>query len=242
MPEPTRAAAYGFVCAMPMELVPLAEKLSLVEEQVGDATVHTGKLGDHDVVAIVTGMGTAYARQGTERLLDAFAVAHVVSVGITGGVENETPIGTVVLPELVLHRGTGTEHRPAPLGGGTHSGTMATGDDLLSDVVAVDMLRAAGVVALEMETGAIAQVCEARGVRWSVFRAISDQPRDNITQEVFTLSNLDGTPNHDAIAKFFEEHPEKLEEMAKLAENSTLAAERAAQAAIDACLHGQAVP
>jgi adenosylhomocysteine nucleosidase len=236
MTEPSRTATFGFICAMPMELTPLAEKLSLVEEQVGDATVHTGKLGEHDVVAIVTGMGTAYAREGTTRLLDAFAVAHVVSVGITGAVENDTPIGTLILPEVVLHRGTGSEHRPTPLGDGTHAGTMATGDDLLTDLDAIAALREAGVVSLDMETAAIAIVCEERGIPWSVFRVISDRATDgSVTQDVFELSNLDGTPNHEAIAKYFEEHPERLEAMSKLAEGATLAADLAANAAIDAC-------
>ncbi|HEY7107143.1 MAG TPA: hypothetical protein VH986_12115 [Acidimicrobiia bacterium] len=239
MTEPPRTAAFGFVCAMPMELVPLAEKLSLVEEQVGDATVHTGKLGGRDVVAIVTGMGPDYARDGTTRLLDAFVVGHVVSVGITGAVENEVAIGTLLLPEIVVHRTAGTEHRPTRLGAGTPAGKMSTGGDLLTDRDAIAALREDGVVALEMETGAIAQVCEARGVPWSVFRAVSDQPDDwDLTQEGFVLTNLDGTPNHEAITRYFQEHPERAEQMARLAENSTLAAERAAQAAIDACLHG----
>jgi hypothetical protein len=68
-----------------------------------------------------------------------------------------------------------------------------------------------------------------------VFRVISDRPDSNVDQEVFRLSNLDGTPNHEAIEKFFVEHPERLEQMAKLAKGATLAAETAADAAIRAC-------
>jgi adenosylhomocysteine nucleosidase len=238
MMESRRSVAFGFVCAMPMELTPLAEKLSLVEEQVGDTTVHAGKLGDHDVVAIVSGMGTAYAREGTERMLDAFAVAHVVSIGIMGGMENETPIGTVLLPEVVLHRGVGSEHRPTPLGDGTHAGMLATGDEFTTEDDYVAVLRGSGVIGLDMETAEIARVCEERGIPWSVFRAISDQPADAaVTSAAFELSNLDNTPNHEAIEKFFAERPEMAEHMQRLMENSTLAAEAAAQAAIDACLH-----
>ena len=43
-------------------------------------------------------------------------IDHVVVVGITGGMENETPIGTLVLPEFVVHSATGAEYRPTPLG------------------------------------------------------------------------------------------------------------------------------
>src|ERR1700694_2358556 len=99
----------AFICAMPMELDPLIKKLSLKESQVGGVSVHAGTLGNSEVVAIVTGMGTKLATQGTRRLLDAIHVDQVVVVGITGAVENVTPIGTLVLPEVVVNSATGAE-------------------------------------------------------------------------------------------------------------------------------------
>src|SRR5579862_823749 len=123
-PEANRlpAAEIAFICAMPMELEPLKHKLDLEETPLGDMAVHTGQLGDRRVVAIVTGMGTEFATAGTTQLLDALAVDRVVVVGITGAVENETPIGTLVLPEMVVNGATGGEYRPAPLGEGTPQG------------------------------------------------------------------------------------------------------------------------
>ena len=64
-------------------------------------------------------------------------------------------------------------------------------------------------MALDMETAAIAHVCDRRGIPWSVFRAISDRPSDGIDAEVFATSNLDGTPNPEAAAAYFAKHPEK---------------------------------
>ena len=70
-----------------------------------------------------------------------------------------------------------------------------------------------------METAAIAALCEARGIPWSVFRVISDRATDgSVDEEVFHLSNMDGSPNNEAIERFFAEHPERVEAMAKLAE------------------------
>jgi adenosylhomocysteine nucleosidase len=236
MNEPAGTGPIAFVCAMPMELTPLVERLGLEQTEIEGFAVHRGTLGDREVVAIVTGMGTKYATEGIEQLLDRVDVGHVVVVGITGGVENETPIGTLVLPEIVVNAEAGTEHRPHALGEGTPQGTLWTSDALHTGVEANAELRERhAVVALDMETGATAAVCEARGVAWSVFRVISDRPDSNIDQEVFKLSNLDGTPNHEAIERYFTEHPERLEEMSKLAEGSTLAANNAADAAIRAC-------
>ena len=223
---------------MPMELVPLAQKLSLTEKQVGDLITHAGTLGGRDVVAIVTGMGTAFAREHTERLLDAMPVDQVVVVGITGALENDTPIGTLIRPEVVVNSATGSEHRPAPFGEQAPHGTMWTTDVLITDPEALAALRARGVVSLDMETAAIAAVCEARGIPWSVFRVISDRASDgSVDEEVFRMSNQDGTPNAEAIASYFERHPERLPLMARMAEDAKLATETAADAAIAACSH-----
>ncbi len=85
-----------------------------------------------------------------------------------------------------------------------------------------------------METAAIAEICERRGIPWSVFRAISDRPSDNIDEEVFRLSNQDGTPNAKAVAAYFAKHPGRIPKMAKVAKGAKLATKTAADAAIRA--------
>jgi hypothetical protein len=92
------------------------------------------------------------------------------------------------------------------------------------------------VVSLDMETAAIADVCEQRGIPWSVFRVISDRATDgSIDQEVFRLSNQDGTANGAAVARYFLRHPGRIPQMAQLARAAKLATEAAADAAIRAC-------
>jgi adenosylhomocysteine nucleosidase len=228
----------AFVCAMPMELEPLTRELDLQEAEAGGQSVQTGSLGDRPVVGIVTGMGTALAAAGVERLLDAFDVEHVFVVGIAGAGTSETPIGTLVMPEVVVHGPSGREHRPTRLGAHEHAGHMWTNDELITDLEALTELEGRGVVALDMETAAIAHACEARGVPWSVFRAISDRSSDGlIDAEVFAMSNLDGTPNLEAITAYFEKHPEAAERLTQMSADSVLAAETAAAAAIAAVEH-----
>jgi adenosylhomocysteine nucleosidase len=235
MDAPASPGRLAFVCAMPMELSPLAKKLALSKTEMGGVSVHAGTLGDREVVAIVTGMGTKLARQGTERLLNAVRVDRVVVVGITGAVENETPIGTLVLPEVVVNSATGAEYRPEPLADGTPNGKMWTGDELLIDPDVLADLQAKGVVSLDMETAVIAECCEQRGIPWSVFRVISDRASDgSIDEEVFRLSNQDGTPNRRAIIRYFAKHPGRIPTMARLAKGATQATKAAADAAIRA--------
>jgi adenosylhomocysteine nucleosidase len=218
-----------------MELKPLVKRLSLQKASVGDVELHTGTLGDRKVVAAVTGMGTTLATAATERLLNAVEVERVIVFGITGAVENVTPIGTLILPEVVVNSATGSEHRPAPLGGGTPHGKMWTTDEINTDLDVIAGLRANGVVSLDMETAAIAESCERRAIPWSVFRVISDRATDGtIDDEVFRLSNQDGTPNPRAIIRYFLLHPQRIPRMARVAKGAMKATELAADAAIEA--------
>jgi nucleoside phosphorylase len=220
---------------MPMELRPLVKKLRLHKTAISGVPVHTGQIGDRPVVAIVTGMGTALAREGTERLLGTVDVGEVVVVGITGAVDNETTIGTLVLPEVVVNGATGVEYRPAQKGQRLPHGKMWTTDGLTTNLDDIAELRAQGVVSLDMETAVIAEVCESRLIPWSVFRVISDRATDgSITEEIFHLSHQDGTPDKAAVARYFLRHPTHVIRMAELANGAKLATERAADAAIRA--------
>jgi nucleoside phosphorylase len=197
--------------------------------------VRAGTLRGRAVVAIATGMGTALATGATERLLNAVEVERVVVFGITGAVENDTPIGTLILPEVVVDSATGAEHRPEPLADGVPHGKMWTTDVLNTDLAVVAGLRAQGVVALDMETAAIAQSCERRNIPWSVFRVISDRATDgSVDEEVFKLSKQDGTPNPIAVARYFLLHPQRIPRMARLAKGAMHATATAADAAIAA--------
>jgi nucleoside phosphorylase len=223
----------AFVCAMPMEVVPIVDTLGLTP--AGEENTWVGDLDGRPVVATVTGMGTALAQDGTTRLLDSYDVERVVVVGITGAVENDTPIGSLIRPAVVLNSETGEEFRPEPFGAHTPHGIMWTTNIITPREQLAGMIER-GVVSLDMETAAIAKVCETRGVPWAVFRTISDRASDgSVTEEIFKLSNQDGTPNFEAITAYFGAHPEMAEVMAEMGNNAQLAVDAAAAAAIEAC-------
>ena len=219
----------AFVCAMPMELRPLRRRLGLRKSEAG----YVGKIGDRSVTAIVTGIGTALAGSATARLLDAVDVEWVVVVGITGAIDDDTPIGALILPEQVVNGADGSVYRPAPLRVGNARGTMWTTDELLTDRAVHADLRSRGVVSLDMETAAVAKVCEQRGVAWSVVRAISDRAGDgSVDAEIAGLTHSDGTANRAAVARYLVTHRNALPRLARLAKGSNLAAGQAANAAI----------
>jgi adenosylhomocysteine nucleosidase len=219
----------AFLCAMPMELRPLRRRLRLRKSGLG----YIGHVGDQAVIAVVTGIGTVLARDATVQLLDAVEVGWVVVVGITGAIDDHPPIGALVLPERVVNGADGSVYRPAPVRVGNPRGTMWTTDELLTDPAVHAELRARGVVSLDMETAAIAEVCDRRGVAWSVVRAISDRAGDgSVDAAIAGLTHPDGTANLAAVARYLAKRHGALARLIRLANDSRLAAARAADAAI----------
>ena len=215
----------ALICAMPMELKPLVKKLGLTK--AGNHRVGDG------VVAIYTGMGTELATKSTEALFDAVPdIERVVVFGITGAVDDETEIGQLIVPEKVVNSETGAEFTPEP--DPRAKGVMWT-TNVITPAHELPPLIERGVVSLDMETAAIAQACEAVGVPWTVFRAISDRATEGGTDdEVFHLAKMDGTPDPKAIARYVLRHPGKIPGMAKMGKDATLATKNAAAAAISA--------
>jgi nucleoside phosphorylase len=226
----------AFVCAMAMELAPITRKLALQEEEIEGLPVRSGRLGSRPVVGIVTGMGTRLAAAGTTRLLATTKVEHVVVVGITGAVTAATPVGALIVPEAVVDARTGAEYKPAELGLGTPQGKLLTGDDLVTETEAIRMLQADGVIALDMETAAIAEVCEERHVPWSVVRVVSDIAGEGLDAEVFSVTADDGTPKAGPALRYMLKHPGSIPAMLRLARGAKQAAQAAADKAIEVCM------
>lgn len=225
----------AILTAMPSELRPVVRSLGLRRTTVAGLTVHEGTLGAHDVVATMTGIGTKLATRVTEQLLAAIPVDHVAIVGIAGGVSTESVIGEVITPELVVDATTGSEHRPAPVGGVTPHGTIRTGDDLILDVGAHAAMRADGIVALDMETASIAAVCERHGTPWSAFRAISDRSVDGLIDEhIMDLTRPDGSANLPAVMRLLARRPWEIRRLARLGRDASTATSAAAAAVVAA--------
>ena len=222
----------GMLAPMEIELAPLTRALGLSH----DGELHRGTAGDVEVIALVTTMGMAAGERAAQRLLDV-GVDRVIVVGIAGGVDPATvKIGDVVIPETVIDRRTRKSHGP-PLSPDTPPrGTISCGDELITDPVHLAEMGATGVIAVDMETAAVAAVCEAAGVPWSAFRGISDYAGEGLVdQELFEATNPDGTGNPGAIKRYLEAHPEKVEVLKRLARDTTIATEAAAAAAIRSC-------
>jgi adenosylhomocysteine nucleosidase len=225
MSNADRPARVGLLAPMPSEFQPLAKALALLRDDRG----WTGAAGPIGLVAAKTGIGTRLAAAAAERMLDAGGVDHVMVVGIAGGM-GASKVGDVIYPEVVVDKSSGTEYRPSPLGRVESSGRLVTHDDFDMQPAERDALVADGFVAVDMETAAVAGVCERRGVPWSAVRSISDLV--GITPgDVIDLANADGTPNVGASIRYLVTKPWRIPRLVRLGLDSRGAANGAADAA-----------
>ncbi|MGZ8761793.1 MAG: 5'-methylthioadenosine/S-adenosylhomocysteine nucleosidase family protein [Acidimicrobiia bacterium] len=229
--HPDRVA---LLAPMVSELRPVVKAFSLQRGEVGGVNVHVGSLGDVEIVAVKIGMGTRAAADATERLLDATAFDHVLVAGIAGGVVPGVEIGDLIYPSRVIDHASGAEFVPTGLAPGAASGTLLTSDEFFVEPEELEALAARGVVGLDMETAAVAAVCERRDCAWSVVRSVSDRPGE-VPASVLDLAGADGTPNLGKAMRFMVTQPWKVPGLVRLARNSQRAANRAAAAAVVAC-------
>lgn len=234
MPETT--ARIAILAPMPNELAPVLDQLDL--DSTGDQggfPVHEGTAGATEIIATRTGIGPKLAEEATERVLASSSIDCVVVTGIAGGVAPVTAVGDLVVPEEVVDSTNGERFRSAPVVGVVNQGLIRTGDgsDYGLDDEDIARLRGEGVVALDMETAAVARVCDRHGVPWVAFRAISDMAgNDNMGEVVMKFVHEDGTPDGRRALLHLLTHPWQLPRIVRLGRDANSAATIAATAAV----------
>ena len=180
----------------------------------------------------MTGMGPTLAREAATRALSAGAIDHVMVVGIAGGLDPDLPVGSLFVPSRVQLYPDGPEYATHPLQSRQAAGGLMTTDGLFDDEEVWRPILERGFGAVDMEAAGVAEVCEASGVPWSVYRGISDRPDEHIVdQALFGLSKPDGSADPVALAKYLARDPRRAKALARLNRCMQQAAKLAADAA-----------
>ena len=193
----------GIIVAMESELqmlLPLVEDIK--ETTVNGYLIRRGRMGDNEVAIMQTGIGKVNAAVGAISLIDSFGPDLVVNTGIAGGTGQGADILDVVIadrigyhdvysgpgnargqvqgmPELFPCLGDKLVNLGAVSGNpAVKRGLIASGDLFVStpeELKAVLAVRPEAI-AVDMESGAIAQVCCLRNVPFLAIRVVSDTP------------------------------------------------------------------
>ncbi|HXA32118.1 MAG TPA: hypothetical protein VNV87_07640 [Acidimicrobiales bacterium] len=242
MPTDSGHRQVVILAPMPLELdaIVTAFGLSPANGETGDPP--SGQVGGSNVTAIHIGMGPPLTRTATSLLFDEtqpghVPVDHVMIAGICGGLDPDLDIGTLVNPEVVIDHSSGMAYRHDPPGDAPRAGKLVTTEGVSLDLALSRRFLADGCIGVDMESSAVAEVCEAQGCPWSVYRCISDRAVDGLLDErIVALTNPDGSPNSAEVERLIAAEPELLDRLVRLANDTTLAARLAAEAALRGCL------
>lgn len=227
---------------MPLEMDAITTAFGLRPSAADGSGPWSGRVGASAVTALHIGMGPAVTRSVTSQLLDGSGpdhvpVDHVMIAGICGGLDPGLAVGALINPEVIVDFTTGAAYRHRPPGDGPLSGKLVTTEEATLDVELSKRFWAEGFLGVDMESAAVAEMCEPRGVPWSVYRCIGDRWCDGLLDErIVANTNADGSGNAEGIRRLLEADPGLGEKLRRLAEDTTRAARLAAEAAVRGCL------
>ncbi|MBQ9555097.1 MAG: 5'-methylthioadenosine/adenosylhomocysteine nucleosidase, partial [Muribaculaceae bacterium] len=199
----------GIIVAMRKELDLLLPLLQDSEEsRMSGFDFYRGKVGRHDVIAMQCGIGKVNAAMGTLTLVNAFLPDFVINSGVAGGADMSVNVMDVVAGARVAYHDVwcGPESELGQVQGlplyfqgakrmielvpereGIHKGLICSGDQFIDKMEDVKRIKGnfPDALAVDMESGAIAQVCYLSKVPFLALRVISDSPgasHDNTRQ------------------------------------------------------------
>lgn len=203
----------------------------LVENLLGGSR---GTVGGNEVLLRKCGMGKVNAAIGAVEFIAGEAPDCIVSTGVAGGLSPELkPMDVVVAEEVVYHDawygegnefgqvqglparfrtdGTLQEAARAAADGTFHFGLVASGDWFVSDNAEAYAIRKhfPEALAVDMESGALAQACCLRGVPFLSIRLISDASGDDHMEEYLNFWKEVPDRSFRIIRSFLEKIPSK---------------------------------
>lgn len=187
-------------------LLPLLDNTK--SETIDGFTFHSGKIGNIDIVAMQCGIGKVNAAIGTLTLLNNFKPELVINTGVAGGASQDAHVMDVIVGSSIAYHdvwcGPGTIYGEAsgyplyfesdkrfssliPERADIKRGLICSGDKFIASLEEVQTIQKAfpQVLAVDMESATIAQVCYLRKIPVLVMRVISDSPgasKDNTAQ------------------------------------------------------------
>jgi len=203
----------AILAAMASELKPLCRALGLTRTPDSGAKVYSGDYRGVTVIAAVTNMGMAASQERAQALFAQYgsSIDHLFVVGIAGAFDPNLSIGELVVPLAVVDDRDGMDRFPVNLSNQPPSGTIYSSDRLRYEDDFVALLHQRRVSLVDMESGAIAAVCEEHGCPYTVIRAVSDRVDEHgRTFDVFYLAHPDGSPNFLAALRYILANPSKI--------------------------------
>ena len=205
-------ARIAIVAALEREVRQLVKRWRVVEKQ------HDGRwhrfFETGGVVLVCGGIGAEAARRAAEAAIVLYAPDVIYSVGFAGALNSELNVGDLVEPRRVINASDGSSTN-LDHGQGVLVSFTAVASPMQKRKLGVSF----GAQAVDMEAAAVAQAAEARGVRFAVLKAISDE-MDFMLPGMNRLVDSEGRFSEARFALFAAMRPWLWPKLAKLARDS----------------------
>ncbi|MCH5215960.1 MAG: 5'-methylthioadenosine/adenosylhomocysteine nucleosidase [Muribaculaceae bacterium] len=200
-------------------LLPLIKDLET--HSIEGVTFYEGCVGNNRVIASQCGIGKVNAAIGAYSAIKCFSPDLVINTGVAGGASVDINVMDVVVADKIAYHdvwcGPGTEWGMAagcPLyfecndyyNTIAHNlevdnvvpGLICSGDQFIASIETIEQIKTnfPNVVAVDMESAAIAQVCYKQGVPFICLRVISDSPGASHNNSVQYENFWEEAPEH----------------------------------------------
>ena len=158
--------------ALPTESLDLRRR---IREPQQSGPFVSGLINDRAITILHTGVGAKNCNDRIETLLHKVRPRVVVSSGFAGAIEENLKAGDLILAENFSDRGLLDAAEQGLSDRNLRTVTVFTSTSIVDSVAERnEIARESGSAAIDMETGAIANVCRSHGVPLLALRAISD--------------------------------------------------------------------
>jgi adenosylhomocysteine nucleosidase len=206
----------ALVTATDAELRPIRHRLKLGRVR---RLRFAGDVAGKRIIAAVTGPGRLRATAMVERLLTQHGITRLVHFGYAGGLNPELHAGQLLrIGQLVS-----PEQRPIELVG-LRPHTLLTVDHPIYTVEHKASAWASyDADAVDMESHAVAEVCDQSGVHYTAVRAISDPADTALPPGAMAMLHDDGRTDPVGVAMYLALNPLRIGALLRLSQDTGLA-------------------
>jgi adenosylhomocysteine nucleosidase len=232
---PPAPADVAIVAAMPIEVGYLVDSLRRVRKyRSATVRVTEGECANKIVALAVAGIGRAAARSAAELLVAGHRPRWIISAGFAGGLNPKLARNDLVLAREVIdlegHRFPVDLSESLAAGVAHETGRLLTVDRLvLTPDEKQELHRSSDADLLDMESSAVAALCDEKRVRFLSARVLSDTAGEELPREIATLLSRSGSYRAGAALRALWQRPSRLKEFWVLHERALEAAERLAK-------------
>ena len=188
------------------------------ENKIGRITFFEGKFNNKDIVFVQSGIGKVNAAVTATFLIDKYDIDEVIFSGVAGALDKVVGIGDIVIADDVVQHDFAVEAFGYKKGQipqmevwsfkgdedlikkvketsddeiKLHYGRILTGDKFIyKREEKLDLGKEFEALCVDMESGAVAQVCYLMNVKFLIIRSISDSVTDESSMEYDKFAEL----------------------------------------------------